>query len=862
MKAQKKIRPPVWADRLLTRLCRSDQIEEIQGDLYESYYWRVAKYGLKTANRHFIKECFQSLRPSNLKSYQNMDQYLILFKSHIKTGCRYLLKTWKYSIVNIVGLSLGIVFSWFAYLFTIDQMTYNQHLNNVEHLYKMGIGSEISGNKINFPGASHTMTEQVKQQVPEVKTLTRIRAENVILANGQQSFNQEAIISDGSLIDILALKFVEGNSLGFGQLNTLILSESMAYKLGLRDNFLDHPIDIILNGETSVFKVIGLFEDVKNNTSINPKIILPYSFYLSLNTENQTKFNQLQLSVILEFYDSNNIEATNNKLTEAIQNTNDGLRFTSNLTPFETLHLSNTYISGNGFLPGGNQRLIKFIILTGLLCLIISIINYTNFSISLYVSRAREIAVRKIIGSAKKGVFQQLMTESLLTTILSAAIALVLFIVIAPYFSSFVEKKYTLFSLIDWSITPGIILILIIVSLIRGLYPSILLSRFPLLSSLKGTHKVGNSKRINSALLTAQFSISITMMACMLTFQGQLDYLLSFDKGFDIKDVIEIKIPQDLAKNKQVATFYEKLKTEPSILSQATFSGFNMSPFEFDESDGFPLMNAAINNSYMEIMGFSIVEGRSINDAYEAGITDAAVVNEAFLIKTGLTNPIGQKYVFESLDKGAFTIVGVIKDHYLSSPKSQPRPLLYYAKRDANITYNIYMKSKLSIVELSEKIEPLWDELFYPLPLQYEYLAQSYQGKLEQESKTAQIATIGTAVSIFLAGFGLLGLVGLTLKRSRKELSVRRVLGAEFRDIVMKIQKQFIVPILVSLAIGLLASSYFTEKWLENYVNRISYGWTQALIPTFSILALLVLIVTSQVLFLSRTNPVIHLKDE
>ncbi|MGB3465477.1 MAG: permease prefix domain 2-containing transporter, partial [Cyclobacteriaceae bacterium] len=460
MRTNSSYDPPRWANRLLEFLCREESLEEIQGDLFESFHWRAENKGAAYAKRQFIKETLLSIRMSNLKQFQFMDQFITLFRSHCKSGWRYLWKTRTYSSINIIGLSIGIVFSWFAYIYMKDQFSYNQHFRNVKDLHRLSIQANMFDNVINFPGCSHVATEKIREQIPEVEGMARFTDDQALIKLGKTTLDEQYLMAEKTLLDYLNLNFIEGSPGDFKSPDQVVISESMAYKLNIRGESADHYLEVLDSATFSSYRIVGVYEDIPLNSSINTDIILPYSHFIGNSDEAGSK-SSFSISTILKLNNEADPELVAEKINLLINTKDSPATYMALLQSIEGLHLSDNYFAAKGFLPGGNSRLIWMIVIAGILCLSISIINYANFSISLYMTRAREVAVRKIMGSAGSGVFNQLMTESFLTVILSALVALGLFVLIAPLFSNLVEKQFTIIDLFSIEFIPGVFIILL-----------------------------------------------------------------------------------------------------------------------------------------------------------------------------------------------------------------------------------------------------------------------------------------------------------------------------------------------------------------------------------------------------------------
>lgn len=852
------INPPRWADWLLEKLLHGEALEEVQGDLHESFLWRLEEQGARHAKWHFVKEILQSIRLSNLKPYPFMQQFLTLFSSHIKTGWRFIWKTKTFSAINILGLSIGIVFSWFAYQYAADQFSYNKHMKHVDHLYKMLMRADMMGNEINFPGGSYKASNMIVDELPEVEAAALFAEEKRLIKVKGTPVHQSILATNKPLLNYLNLDLLEGEIGAFDAPRTIIVSEQMAYNLGIRGEAVGQFIELQDSSAFTSYQVLGVFRDIPQNTSIQADYFVPLKDFLDKDPSRATAFINFDLSVLFQLSPTAQVDTVNSKIKRLFKRETESDTFFASLAPMATFHLDTNPNLGNGFQPGGNKQLVGFILIAGILCLVISIINYANFSISQYVNRSREVAVRKIIGAAQKGVFQQLMTESFLTTLIATCFAVILYALLAPYFSSFVERTFDFETLIDARFIPGNIGLILLISFLSGFYPAVILSRFEIIKTLKGHQKIGKGKLVMQSLLIVQFSISTAMIVCMFVFRGQLDLLLNQDQGRDIEDVIMINFPNEMMDNQRAHSFLNELKQLSITKAVTGASGFNMNPYD-DGENGFGLMNMKIDSSYLSVLGYRFLEGS--NFSAPAAASKEVIVNEAFLRQINMTDPIGKTIPFGRDGGESSIITGVIQD-VIQNAKSEPNAQVYFPTYGEHYVRQIFLKTNQSQANLTQIIEPIWDEFFYPYPFKYDYLSEEYSRKLAHEAKIAKISGLGSLIAIFIAAFGLLGLMGVTIRQKLKRLSISRVLGAEKKHIARMISSKFIFPVLISLALGLAASVYLAQSWLEAYTIRINLMWYHLLLASLIIVGVLMLIIWTQVNEALRKNPVIYLKED
>lgn len=853
------VSPPHWADWLLEKLLHGDALEEIQGDLHESFLWRLEERGARYAKWHFIKEILQSIRFSNLKPYPVVQQLITLFSSHFKTGWRFIWKTKGYSAINILGLSIGIVFSWFAYQYATDQFGYNKHLRNVDDLYHSQLIADMMGTSIYFPGSSYKAGITIKDELPEVLDVAMFAEEKRLLKVADDKLQQSVLSTNKTLLDFLNLHFLEGGMNHFNDPVKAILSERMAFKLGIRGKAVGQLISLSDSVGFTTYQVVGVFRDLPENTSIRAEVVLPLSDFLKQEPNRLTDFNNMDLSHIYQFAPNANAEAIKDKITDVFNRQNEGNHYRIHLNAVADFHLTRTTRMGSAFTPQGDKQLITFIIIAGLLCLLISIINYANFSISLYINRTREMAVRKVMGAGKLSVFQQLMTEAFLTTLLATIVAVFLYLLVAPEFSLFVEKTFSFNTLIDARFIPGNIALLLIIALMSGVYPAFLLSRFEIVKSLKGIQNMSKGKGVMKSLLTLQFTISIVMIVSMFIFRGQLQLIVNHDKGYDFENVVRIKIPDNGNEQAKVGTFLSSL-SQLSIMDGTTgSSGFNMT--QYDDNDlQFGLLNMAVDSNYFNVMGLRLIEGQSFSTT-DVPPSKAVIVNQALVQQLNLHDPIGKSIAFSASGGQSAVIVGVIED-YFNSPRLVTGGVLFYPQQTERTIFDVYLKSSQTPQVLEAVVQPLWDELFFPAPFQYSYLQDEFERSISQEVKIAKISSMGSFLAIFIAAFGLLGLVGITIKQKLKRVSISRILGASIGQVASLISKKFLAPILVSLTVGLAVSVYLTQQWLEKYPVRINVEWYHLTLASLIIISILLLVVWIQVKTALNQNPVIYLKED
>lgn len=855
--------PPRWADWLIDKLCADHLKEEIQGDLHEAFHWRIEKHNPTRARWYFIFEVLRSIRLSNLKPTSTLTQRLMLYNNYIKTGWRFLKKHKLYSGLNILGLALGISFCWLAYLHANDETSFDQHLKDHDRLYRI-VSDYKRGDDVHYiGGSSHAMSVQFREKIPEIEGVAFIKSDYGLIRKGEETVGQSFIMADRNLIDYLELEFIEGTAATFDKPNDVIISASLAGKLNLRGKAVGEIISLTRGEQFEDFIIRGVYKDIPENTSIRRDMIVSYSNYVASAVERRlTTWFDINMNSLIKLHDPNTLEAAEAKMNEMHQenepdNEDDGHSVILRLQPISQIHLDEKYGHYNGISRGGNLEMIRLFIGIGIFCLIISMINYSNFNISLYINRAREVALRKVIGAEKKGIFGQLITESFLSALIAGILALILMVMILPFFADFVRKNYTIDYLINAQFIVGAIVILVAVAFLSGVYPAFVLSRFSIIKSLKGEQKIRSGKWITQSLLGIQFVIATVLVAGMITMQNQISYLTTFDTKVDFNDVVYLDYIQSEESN--IPPFINDLEQMPEVAEVAAISSYNGTRIMTEDMQ-FDVRHLRIENDLMHLLDIDILKGRNFDPAITSDRSQAILVNEAFVKKMGLDDPVGKTVPFRYGDLENPQIIGVVEDYMFESAKSVVDPLVIYQAPVYRLQ-SVYIK--LSSADFNtERFEAVWAKHFDPFPFEYSFLEEVYLQAYQNEQRMMQLLAIGCLVSIFLAAMGLLGIVGLQLNQRLKEISIRKVLGASAGSLYQVFTKKFILIIMAGLTGGLMIAYKLISGWLENYPNHIDFGIGIIGLTVVITLSIAMITIVTQVFKVVRTNPVQYLKDE
>ncbi|MFT5641306.1 MAG: putative ABC transport system permease protein [Cyclobacteriaceae bacterium] len=853
-----KNRPPKIFSWLLAIFCPQEKREEVEGDLLEAFYWRMESKSSFNAKAFFIYEVLRSFRIYHFSPFQYLNQLLMTFNMHIKTGWRFLKKNMVYSTMNIAGLALGLSFCLLAWLYVNDETSYDKHLSLHDRLYRVVIDIQHGDNVHHIGGSSNAISQTFKEQIPEIEQVVRLDRSNALIKQGEDYLEKSILVTETQIERFLDLQFISGHD-SFKGPNELWVSESLAGLLAIDSQAADATLTMNFGQGDEVFIIKGIYRDIPLNTSVHAELILSFDYYIKhAKPEKLTTWFDVNMNTLVLLRDYVNVAAISTKMNLLhLENNPDMEALVSfRLQPITDTHLDKDYGHYNGIAAGGNTELIWIFSCVGLLALIIAIINYTNFNISLYLNRSREVAVRKIIGSGRGGIFTQLMSESALSVVIAALFASVILLIALPLFGELVSKSYSFSELYNPVFISGAVFILFLIILFTGAYPSIIFSKLSMVHSLKGYPRIGRSKALTQSLMALQFGITALLIIGMIILKSQLKHLQNFDNKIGLDGVLYFEyIPN--TDDQTIERFLTDLKAVPGVISASAISGYNGTRMK-DESN-IIVKHLRIEQDLLTLLDIDIIAGRNFDSLLQSDKTNKVLVNEQFLISAGIDDPIGKTIAFEYGDLKNPQIIGVVENYHFASAKSKVDPLVIYQSEQYPLE-SAYVKTEKLVNK--DVIEALWQKHFSPYPINMVYLEDFYNSSFEQEQRLMKLVGFGAFLSVVLAGLGLLGILGLQLNQKLKEISIRKVLGASFTQLLLSTSQKLIIFISIGTLVGLAGGYFLGHQWLLQYPYAISIHAGIVFLATLIVVSLAAISLFSQVLKTSKANPVKYLKDE
>ena len=800
---------------------------------------------------------------------------MLMIKNYFKIAFRNLARHKGFSAINIFGLAFSLAAFLLIVLFVSDELSFDRSHANASRIYRVIQHARWAENDLHLATTSAPFSTALKAEFTGIEEATRILPEGggMITYNNKTIKAENVFFADNSIFKIFTFPFLFGDpATALGEPQAIVISESLAKKLfGEPKKALYQTIYFENNFPN---KITGIIQDVPQNAH------LQFTALRSLSGDYEEGWQNFNLYTYVLLKKGTNIQKVQAKLplfaAYTIQKLMKVDDYKMELQPLTSIHLhSNLQYEIS---PNGNAgRLYMFIAIAALI-LIIAIINYINLSTARSASRIREVGVRKVVGSGRGQLAAMFITESVLVTVIAACVSLIIIQLSLPAFNQLTEKQLNL-----WRFGKANSLLLfaafsVVTGIISGIYPSLFLSRFKTIPALKG--EMGNlfaNILFRKSLVVFQFVITVVMISGSIIIYRQLKYTANKDLGFNKKQVLTFHIDNGDVRN-QTDALKTKLLQNSSIEAVAVAGnpignndlGGHGYYFE-TEAGGFSTNSIVaqelmVDAAYTTAMEIKMMDGRNFSNAGKSDKYGAAIINETLKKKLGWTIPIGKRIKFQTDNNGTMVerkVIGVVKDFHTYSLQHKVAPLVMIMPPAASMGDNLYVKiAKGKIAEGLAFIDKVYKQFDKTNPVEYHFLNENFARQYVAEEKQAQISLVFTTLAILIACLGLFGLATFTAEQRTKEIGIRKVLGATVGAVVALISKDFLKLVGIAILIAFPIAWYVLNKWLENFVYRITVSWQVLAITAILAIFVTLLAIGSQAIKAAVANPVKSLKTE
>jgi putative ABC transport system permease protein len=791
-----------------------------------------------------------------------------MFKNYLKTTFRNIWKNKTYSLLNITGLAIGIAAAALIFLWVEDELTFNHSFANRDFIYRIMENHHNEG-KINTSGSTPgPMAQAVKTDIPGIKNSGRLSwGMDELLVLKDKSIKESGAYVDPSIITMLDPEFIFGKSDEvFHQLQSVVINETTAKKFFGDENPIGKTIKMDANQGFSVdglYTVTGVFKDFPENSSYKFQWMSPYVVFENKNDWMKPWDNNLT-ETLVELNPSTDPQVINKKLEGYLAAKTGVPSASCVLFSMNDWNLRNQFTDGKP--DGGNIKYVKLFSVIAAIILLIACINFMNLSTAQSEKRAREVGVRKVMGAGKNRLVVQFIAESLLMSFLAVILAVLIVYLVLPMYSTLVKKTLG-FNLFSMSHLGWLLLVGLTTGFIAGSYPAFYLSSFNPIKVLKGIKiKTGTGVIfIRKGLVISQFAVSIMLIICTSIIYMQIQHIKQRDLGYDRDRLIMTDLQGDVRNHFN------------SVLGQLTATGYienaAMSVHDplhiYSYTDGFTWPGKDLNNKvtihsnqvssgYISLLHMKVIEGRDFYNASDAD-SNRVIINEGLKKLMGKEGKAGGTI---SINSKNFQIAGIIKDVVYNDVYAAGSPLILFCNpKNANVL-TIRIKPNVDLSEALEKTEAVFKTNNPGYPFEYKFLDEEFNKLFSTETLIGNLAGIFSVLAIFISCLGLFGLAAYTAERRRKEIGIRKVLGASTQGLAGLLSKEFLKLVALSCIIAFPVSWLAMQNWLQDYQYRTTIHWWIFAVAGISSLAIALVTVSFQAIKTAIANPVTSLRSE
>jgi len=804
-----------------------------------------------------------------------------MLKNYIKVAVRNFLKYKIYSVANILGLSVGIACTTLLVLFVQHELSYDDYHENADRIYRVAASYKFGGQSYELASTPAPLAKTLLEEFPEIEKTVRFRGRggNIVKYKKNVFKEQGMIYADNSFFDVFSISLIHGDQNEvLIRPGTVTISEKAASKyFGSED-----PIGKIIRvGDQSNFEVTGVFEEIPVNTHFHFDFILSmesldeakenvwlgnnFNTYFMLRSNSSPEQLEEKFNALLEKYLGPDIEAAMGMTLEDLSKKGGKAAFY--LQPVTDIHLYSDLDSELG--ANSDIKYVYIFSIIAIFILAIASINFMNISTARSATRAKEVGIRKVLGSNRHELIIQFLSESFLTTFVSLFVSFGIVELALPLFNNLTGLQLP----VKYLGNPQLILlfvgILIFMGLLAGSYPAFVLSAFNPSGVFSGKIK-NNTKSgfFRSGLVIFQFAASIVLIIATIVVIKQLEYIQTKKLGFDKDHVIILKDAYLLGD--QVETFRNEMLNYEEVIN-ASISGFLPVPSDNNNSGAFPegkseqlvaINQWSVDYDYVKTMRIEITKGRDFSEEFGSD-KENILVNEAVVKLFGYENPIGERlsrFISNQGDIKTYTIIGVMKDFHFESLRNNIEPLMFYlGNNTGSISFRTTGKN---IAVLINDLKTKWEKFVPNQPFNYSFLDEKFNQMYSSEQKTSDIFGVFSGLAIFISCLGLFSLSAFSAEQKTKEIGIRKVLGSTVFSIVYLLASEFLKLILIAFAVAASIAYYFMNNWLLDFAYRTSLSVWVFITAGFIAFFIAMLTVSYQAVKAAMANPVESLRDE
>ena len=790
-----------------------------------------------------------------------------MLRNYIVVAARALRRHLGYTAINVVGLAVGIACCVLLGLYVHSELSYDDFHAEADRIVRvtaqMDPGEPPTGNLPPPLGA------RVAETVPGVETAVRWWNTGTVLRASESSINETVYFADPSFFEVFSFELLDGTAAtALDGPNKVVLTRSAAERQFGAADVVGRSLQLRIDGAFETFQVAAVAEDPPSTSSLQFDVVGPLSRMRSIRgadyAESWGNFSTSAFLVLASGVDRAAVaRQVNEQLRPIMEDTFAGAPFpppTFSLQPITQMHLT-PGVSGRGVQPPSSPTYAYVLGGLALLILIVACLNFANLSVGRSLRRTTEIGVRKALGAHRHQLAQQFLTEALLSSSGAAVLGGMLAAAVLPAFNTVVDKHLS-FSLVDAPVfVGGFIAIVLVTTLLAGGYPAMILSRFDPSRSLRHRQKFGVSGGFAKGMVVVQFGLAVFLVASALVMRGQMQHVQEQDLGYEPRDLVQVNLGR--ADGAQIVDrLQNRLRGEPAVAHLAATGAGTTYRTVTVNGTGLTAITRWAGPTLDEVKQLLVVEGRFLDADRSADLDgNNVVVNEAFVRSAGLERPIGQRVTIDGEEAGPATIVGVVADYYVQSLHEAVEPMILHHRGDAPGILWVRLQAGTAEARLAA-LEAAWQAVAPLRPFDYAFQQQRIEQQYRADRRWLQIVSIAAGLALFVALLGLIGLAALTVAARRKEIGIRKALGATATQVVGLLSRNVTTLVGGAFVVGAPAAYLATRPWIESFAVQAPPQPLLYLGAGFATLTVALAALSLQAYRAAHIDPATTLQDE
>ena len=800
-----------------------------------------------------------------------------MLKNYLKIAVRNLIKHRTYSLINILGLAVGMTACLLIVMYVWDELSYEDQHTNADRIYRLDCKYFLpkNGGSESYAVTGPGVAPIIAPDYPEIQSVVRIRPEqdNVIQKpNSSETFYETLVFADSALFDVFTLPLAYGEA--HSALNapyTMVVSKAMALKYFGRENVVGETL--VLPKDSIRFAIMGVLKDPAKPSHLHYDFIASFSTLRSLHFRMDGWWNFNTYTFILLKPETDIVSFAEKMKGISHRYIPKQEEMSGYTQEYSLINLKNIHLDShlrNEFSSNGKRVYVYTFFGIGILILMIACINFMNLSTARSLIRAKEVGVRKVVGAFRSQLIRQFLTESVVITFFALILCLILSELSLPWLNDLTDKHLTLNIIQNPMAMATILMIVTITGVGAGMYPALFLSSFAPLSVLKSFRSSSKGALLRKSLVTFQFAVSIGLISGILLVHRQIQFMRQAELGFSKDQVVVIPMHDDRSVLSRYQSFQNELEKMPEVIKTSLASkvpgkemGNNVVRLGWDDKAPWNDMRfLSVDYDYLKLYDLKLAEGRWFDKQFTTDENEAFVINESAVSRLGFTSPaqaIGQPLQWQN-KKGR--VVGVLKDFHFMSLQNEIESFIAVMANGHNAEYLSIKISPDNYHGTIERIKAAYQSVFPGRVFEYNFLNEDFDKLYRADDRFNTILFIFTGLAIFVACLGLLGLISFTAQQRTKEIGIRKVMGATASNIVVLICKDFIKLVVLAMMVATPLAYYALNVWLQDFPYRT--GMAVWIFPLAGLIAVVLAFftVSFQAMKAAAANPVEALKYE